>query len=56
MSANLEVIGRERNEVGIVGIEHSVAAQVNQLDKVLFPRFGPPIGTYIWDDILIYRE
>ena len=43
MRSDLEVIRREGNEVVVIRVHHDVSAQISQLDKILLPRFRPPV-------------
>lgn len=50
------MVRRQGHKVVIVWVEHHVAPEINKLDKVPFPRFGPFVGAYTWNDRVTDRE
>jgi hypothetical protein len=47
---DLEMVRRQRHELVVVWVEHDVAAEIDELDQVLFPRLGPLVGAHARDD------
>ena len=50
MRPGLEVVRREGHEVVVIRVHHDVPSQISQLDKVLLPRFRPPVRPRIRND------
>lgn len=56
MRPHLEMVRRERHEIVVVGVQHDVAPQVDELDKVLFPGTCPLVGAHPRDDGIADRK
>ena len=50
MRPYLEMVRRQGHKVVVVWVNHDVAPQVDELDKVFLPRFGPLVGAHPRDD------